>query len=142
MKFETDEFIPSKGQTCGAWANELSVTPTIPPAVGTAVGEDFLIPLNVGHEDGFALLASFTFTFTFLLVVIASRLLRFGERQRSRRNWRCKDPFIPTFALSRSIDHRSSIINARTWLTPSTLWGLELSVLLKTDARVRSSDPQ
>ena len=112
---------------------DISVTPTIPPVVGTAVGEDFLIPLNIGHEDGFALFASFTFTF--LLVVITSRLLRLGERQGSRRNWRCKDPFIPTFALL-----RSSIINTCTWLTPSTLWGLELSVLLKTDARVRSSD--
>ena len=65
---------------------DISVTPTIPPVVGTVVGEDFLIPLNTGHEDGFALFASFTFTF--LLVVIASRLLRFGERQGSRRNWR------------------------------------------------------
>ena len=33
------------------------------------------------HEEGFALFASFTF----LLVVIASRLLRFGERQGPRR---------------------------------------------------------
>ena len=82
-----DEFIPSKGQTCGAWANEFT------SAIGGYLG-------NANDTSGCryccwrGLLDPVEYRargrpvrFTLLLVVIASRLLGFGERQGSRRNW-------------------------------------------------------
>ena len=95
IECKPDEFTvfePPAGQTCGAWANEFvsAFGGYLDNANDTSacrycqysVGEDFFVPLNIRYEDrwrdAFVLFAFFIFNF--ILVVLASRFLRFAKR--------------------------------------------------------------
>jgi ATP-binding cassette subfamily G (WHITE) protein 2 (SNQ2) len=85
-------FDPPSGQTCTAWANEFVSAfggyldnPDDTSACRYcpyAVGDDFFLPLNISYgnrwRDVWVLFAFFIFNF--ILVVIASRFLRFAKR--------------------------------------------------------------
>ena len=95
IQCKPDEFAvfdPPEGQTCSTWANEFvsSFGGYLDNANDTsdcrycpyAVGEDYFLPLNIRYEDRWRdvwVLFAF-FVFNFILVVIASRFLRFAKR--------------------------------------------------------------
>lgn len=85
-------FNPPEGQTCAAWAGEFvsAFGGYLDNADDTSacrycpysVGEDFFLPLNIRYEDRWRdvwILFAF-FVFNFILVIIASRFLRFAKR--------------------------------------------------------------
>jgi len=95
IECKSDEFSvfdPPAGQTCSAWANEFvsafggyldnANDTTACRYCPYAVGEDFFVPLNIRYDnrwrDAFVLFAFFIFNF--ILVVLASRFLRFAKR--------------------------------------------------------------
>jgi len=89
---EFSVFDPPEGQTCSAWASEFvsSFGGYLDNANDTsacrycpyAVGEDFFVPLKIRYEDRWrdAFVLFGFFIFNFILVVIASRYLRFAKR--------------------------------------------------------------
>ena len=95
IQCKPDEFAvfnPPEGQTCSAWAGEFvsAFGGYLDNADSTSacrycpysVGEDFFLPLNIRYDnrwrDAFILFGFFIFNF--ILVIIASRLLRFAKR--------------------------------------------------------------
>ena len=95
IKCKPDEFAvfnPPEGQTCSAWAGEFvsAFGGYLDNADSTSacrycpysVGEDFFLPLNIRYDDGWrdAFILFAFFIFNFILVIIASRLLRFAKR--------------------------------------------------------------
>jgi len=89
---EFSVFEPPEGQTCNVWATEFvsAFGGYLDNASDTsgcrycpyAVGEDFFTPLNIRYEDRWRdawVLFAF-FIFNFILVVLASRFLRFAKR--------------------------------------------------------------
>ena len=89
---EFSVFEPPEGQTCSAWANEFvsAFGGYLDNANDTSacrycpysVGEDFFVPLKIRYDDRWrdAFVLFGFFIFNFILVVIASRFLRFAKR--------------------------------------------------------------
>ena len=85
-------FNPPEGQTCGAWANEFVTAfgGYLDNANDTsacryckyAVGDEFFLPLNIRFGDRWrdAWVLFGYFVFNFVVVVVASRFLRFAKR--------------------------------------------------------------
>ena len=95
IQCKPDEFAvfnPPEGQTCSAWAGEFvsAFGGYLDNADSTSacrycpysVGEDFFLPLNIRYDDRWrdAFILFGFFIFNFILVIIASRLLRFAKR--------------------------------------------------------------
>ena len=95
IQCKPDEFAvfnPPDGQTCSAWAGEFvsAFGGYLDNADSTSacrycpysVGEDFFLPLNIRYDDRWrdAFILFGFFIFNFILVIIASRLLRFAKR--------------------------------------------------------------
>jgi len=89
---EFSVFEPPEGQTCSAWASEFvsAFGGYLDNADDTSacrycpysVGEDFFVPLKIRYEDRWrdAFVLFGFFIFNFILVVLASRFLRFAKR--------------------------------------------------------------
>ena len=89
---EFSVFEPPEGQTCSAWASEFvsAFGGYLDNADDTSacrycpysVGEDFFVPLKIRYEDRWrdAFVLFGFFFFNFILVVLASRFLRFAKR--------------------------------------------------------------